>query len=51
MGYDHFCERDKNQVLQNIGEISMSNSVKIPLTLRNLVYIARFVLSFISLGK
>ena len=52
MVYDQFCERDKNQVLQSIGDISMrGNSVKIHLNLGKLVSIATFASSFISLDK
>ena len=52
MEYDQFCERDKNQVLQSIGDISMwGNSVKIHLNLGNLLSIATFASSFLSLDK
>ena len=52
MEYDQFFERDKNQVLQSIGDISFrGNSVKIHLNLGNLVSIATFASSFISLDK
>ena len=52
MEYDQFFERDKNQVLQSIGDISFrGNSVKIHLNLGNLVSIATFASSFISLDS
>ena len=52
MEYDQFCERDKNQVLQSIGDISMwGNSVKIHLNLGNLDSIATFASSFTSLDS
>ena len=52
MEYDQFFERDKNQVLQSIGDISFrGNSVKIHLNLGNLVSIATFASSFTSLDS
>lgn len=50
--YDQICERDKNQVLQRIGDISICLIIaKIHLNPGILVSIATFASSFISFDK